>query len=219
LAVCYYCPKIIKANGDKMIQIIHQPADKFFKEAMTTIHVAKEFIEKNLKGEFLKQVTLPTLKVVKETFINKAFRKKEADLVYSVRINGNLGYFYILCEHQGKVDKMMAFRLWQYIILLIEFHLRQHPDESLPIVYPIVVYTGTQKWNAPLEIFDLFGENKELARKIFNLPYQLIDIQRISDEDLRKNLRSGLVKYVLKYQKNRANVSFLKNLFKDTSKN
>jgi hypothetical protein len=29
-----------------MIQIIHQPADKFFKESMTIIRVAKEFLKK-----------------------------------------------------------------------------------------------------------------------------------------------------------------------------
>lgn len=196
-----------------MIQIIHQPNDKLFKESMTSLSVAKEFFASHLPAEILKKVDLSTLKLEKETFITISFRKKEADLIYSLIINGNRGYFYLLCEHQGKIDAMMAFRLWQYILLLIEAHLKQHPGSVLPIVYPIVVYTGERKWNAALEIFDLFGENKELARQIFTSPYQLIEIHKISDGDLKKNLLIGLVEFVLKHQKRRANEEFMKNLF------
>lgn len=63
----------------------------------------------------------------------------------------------------------------------------------------MVIYAGDDPWNAPLEIFPLFGELEALARETFLKSCQFIDVNRISDEVLRKQLLSGLVAYTLKY--------------------
>jgi predicted transposase YdaD len=50
---------------------------------------------------------LRTLTPKPNSFIDEKLKAQEADLVYSVQINGEEGYFFILCEHQSYPDKMM----------------------------------------------------------------------------------------------------------------
>jgi hypothetical protein len=117
-----------------------------------------------------------------------------------------------VCEQQTEVDTRMAFRLWRYAVRLMELHIRQHPDGPLPPVYTLVVYSGQEPWTAPLEIFPLFGNQEAWAREWLFKPYQLIDLQRLDDEDLQKHLGSGLLEFALKYRTIRNLASFLETL-------
>ncbi|MCE3238889.1 MAG: putative transposase, partial [Gammaproteobacteria bacterium] len=94
----------------------------------------------------------------------------------------------------------------------MELHIRQHPEEPLPPVYTLVVYSGQDPWTAPLEIFPLFGNQEAWAREWLFKPYQLIDLQRLDDKDLQKHLGSGLLEFALKYRTIRNLASFLETL-------
>jgi predicted transposase/invertase (TIGR01784 family) len=196
-----------------MPTFIHQPHDKLFKKAMTDIRVAKEFFATYLPEEIQKNFDLRTLKIEKQSFIDEAYKGTEADVVYSVEIDNNFGYLYLLCENQSEIDPKMSFRLLLYTVRLMEFHQKKNPASPLPIVYPIVLYTGKKTWDAPRDVFGLFGEQANLARKILFQPYLLIEVQKISDEDLRCHLWSGMVNFVLKYREVRYLAEFLEVLF------
>jgi predicted transposase/invertase (TIGR01784 family) len=183
-----------------MVSIIHQPHDKFFRTSMTDFRVASEFFKAHLPDKILNQVDLSTLALQKSTFIDEAYQACEADLLYLVIIGNAKAYLYILCEHQSKVDNDMAFRMLTYIVRAMELHRKQNPGDSLPIVYPVVVYTGEKPWDAPLDIFELYGTNKVLAREIMFQPYQLIDVDRLDDQQLQQRQWSGLVEFALKYR-------------------
>lgn len=195
-----------------MPQIIHQPHDKFFKQSLRDRRVAIEFFQTHLPVELLEQIDLNTLKLEKHSFIDEAYKTTEADVVYSAQLGTSLAYFYLLCEQQTEVDQTIAFRLLQYSIRLIELHLKQYPKSSLPIVYPLVIYTGDKPWDAPRDIFELFGEQETLARALFLKPYRLIEVQQLADETLRQQQWAGLMEFVLKYQKVRDLAQFLEVL-------
>jgi hypothetical protein len=127
-------------------------------------------------------------------------------------MNQQTGYLYTVCEQQTEVDTRMAFHLWAYAVRLMELHIRQHPEEPLPPVYTLVVYSGQDPWTAPLEIFPLFGNQEGWAREWLFKPYQLIDLQRLDDKDLQKHLGSGLLEFALKYRTIRNLASFLETL-------
>jgi predicted transposase/invertase (TIGR01784 family) len=95
----------------------------------------------------------------------------------------------------------------------MELHHKRYPKSPLPIVYPLVIYTGEKLWDAPRVIYDLFGDQRELAKEVLLQPYQLIDIHRVDDTDLRNHLLSGLVEFVLKYRKVRDFGIFLEMFF------
>ena len=195
-----------------MISAIHQPHDKFFKLSLGEYPVAKEFFTEHLPASILKKTDLSTLKLEKESFVDENFKGSEADIVYSVTIKNKKSYIYILCEHQSTIDQWIAFRLWGYLIRLLEAHLKQHPDEPLPFVYPMVVYTGQEAWNAPLDIFPLFGDQQSLAQEWFLKPFQLLNIHKIPDDEMRQRQWCGIVEFALKYKKVRDFRKFLETL-------
>jgi predicted transposase/invertase (TIGR01784 family) len=186
-----------------MTKLIHQPHDKLFKVAMKDLRVAREFFESHLPADILKQVNLDTLKLEKHSFIDDVYKSTEADVVYSIKQGENTGYFYLLCENQSEVDKMIAFRLLVSKVRLMEQHHKQNPHSPLPLVYSMVVYTGEKLWDAPMDIVDLMAEPKALAQQVFSEPYQLIDVQRMSDDEIRQRSWSGLVEFALKYRRAR----------------
>lgn len=198
-----------------MESFIRQPNDKLFKQAMADIRVAREMFESRLPKQMLKKINLDTLTLEKHSFIDNTFKTTEADVVYSVQLKSSKrkAYLYLLCENQSNVDQMMAFRLLKYTVRIMELHQKQYPKGPLPIVYPMIIYIGEKKWNAPRDIFDLFGEYKELARQILFQPYQLIDVQRMDDENVIQHCWWGLVEYVFKYRKDRDFERFLDTIF------
>jgi predicted transposase YdaD len=121
-------------------------------------------------------------------------------------------YLYLLREHQSSIDLWMAFRLWIYITRLMEAHRTKHPESPLPLIYPMVVYTGQEPWNAQLDIFSLFDKNKDIAKAWLLQPFQLLNIHTISDDDMRKRQWCGVVEFALKNKKVRDFQKFLKTL-------
>ena len=192
--------------------ILHQPHDKLFKLSMAELAVAREFFEKNLPAAILKNIDLNSLKLEKESFIDEAYKDTEADVVYSVKMGNATTYLYLLCEEQTEVDEWLAFRVLVYTVRIMELHKKQHPGESLALVYPMVVYIGDEEWDAPLDIFPLFGDAENLAKELMFKPYQLLDVQRISDDELYQDMLFGLVAFAMKYRETADFQRFLKKL-------
>ena len=191
------------------LSVIHQPHDKFLKLSLEEPQVADEFFREHLPASVVRVMDLTTLKLEKESFIDENFKGTEADVIYSVRVNEAKAYLFLLCEHQSQPDPWIAFRLWVYRIRLMELHIKQHAGQSLPLVYPLIIYTGQSPWNAPFSIFELFGHQRALAEEWFFKPFQLLDIHQLSDEDIRRRQWCGVVEFSLKYKKARDFKQFL----------
>ncbi len=193
---------------------IHQPADKFFKQSMRDKRVARGFFQQHLPLELKSLINFDTLKINHSSFIDEEFRHYESDLVYEVRTGDRRsGYLYLLLEKQSSIDRMMAFRVYRYSLLLLEHHRQKAGvrKDELPIIYPMVIYSGKAKWTAPQSIVDLFSD-PELAKTYWN-KYQLIDLQRLNDSTLASNTWAGLMQISLKNQKVIELKSFLEQLF------
>ncbi len=194
------------------MSVIHQPHDKFIRLSLGQLRVAQEFFTEHLPATVLENINLATLKLENRSFIDENYKGTEADIVYSVSIAGTAAYLYLLCEHQSTVDDWIAFRLWVYMVRLMEMHRKQNPEQPLPLIYPMVIYTGQEIWNAPLDIFPLFGDQNTLAREWLFKPFQLLDIHQIPDDEMRQRQWCGLVEFALKHKKAIDFKQFLKTL-------
>ena len=184
-----------------MASLIHQPMDKLFKKFMEEPPMLREFLTTHLPPKLLKKIDLNTLRLENNSFIDEALRAREADVLYSVNMGKRFAYLYILCEQQSEVDHDIAYRLLVYTVRIMETHRKRFPKKPLPLVYPLVVYSGDQVWDAPRDIFSLFGEEEALAREYLFKPYPLWDIHRNSDETLHQLNWPGLVAFALKHCK------------------
>ena len=125
--------------------------------------------------ELLEITDLSKLKLQNTSMIDDNFRAFEADVIYSVDFNKNHGALYILFEHLTAPEELVSWRTFRYLTLYIERHISQHENPlPLPLVYPIIVYTGSKPYTYSTDFFDLFGtENKKLAKSFFLSPQQL----------------------------------------------
>lgn len=128
--------------------------------------------------------------IYNSSYITKNLENRECDIVYKMKDKE----VYFLIEHQTKVDYMMPFRMQEYICEIIRSYIIgknidnqniNNKNIKLPLVVPIVLYTGYKKWGAKLELSviqeNLSGYTKDLIR------YNLIDINNFTEDELLGN--------------------------------
>ena len=117
----------------------------------------------------------------------------------------------MLIEHQSSSDYWMAFRLWQYMLLLCERHKDANKNKSnsaaekdnkLPLICPIVVYANDKPYNAPRSFWELFEDSKT-AKELMGDEYLLVDLQKQSDNEIEQKKHLGMMEYMLKHIKAR----------------
>lgn len=160
---------------------VRQKHDKSFKDIL----VDKDEMAKFLKQFMEIEVKSEELEEQKNNYINKQFEKRESDIIYKIR-NKEI---YILIEHQSKIDKRIPRRIFEYcmgIMMGIEKSQKQD-DGSNPVIIPIVIYTGLNKWNVKTNFSDTQKTYEGYQEYKINLNYKLIDINKYSKEQLIEN--------------------------------
>jgi predicted transposase YdaD len=154
------------------------------------------------------RVDWTSLRLERGSVVDPALRETETDLLFSARLkDGRQVLFYVLLEHQSKVERWMALRLLSYVVRQLEHWRREHPDSRLmPMILPLVLYYGPDGvWTAPRrveELFDVPEEERELWLAV--LPqfwYGLDDAEYFEkgrDEGLAKGLAKGRAEDILR---------------------
>ena len=175
---------------------INHPHDKTVRLMLSNSKEAANLINLALKTDFVK---VNQIEQYKSSFVTKAYKNRESDIVYKDLKNKGI---YYLIEHQSKQDKMMAVRMIEYSLEIIRSALdlmKKEKREEFPTVIPIVLYTGKGKWKIPQSLEDV-----QVKLADINLPsigsYKLIDINTYSDDDLIK--AKGALPKVLLMEKN-----------------
>ena len=180
---------------------ISNPHDRFFRQSLSDIQIAKDFFEAHLPRNILAKIDLNSLAICKESYIEEDLRESIDDIVYRVKVeDGQQGYIYLALEHQSTAKHFMAFRFIKYQLAIIDNHLKQNPkSKHLPLVFPLLYYHGTKTpYPEPTDFFDLFV-NKDLAREFFLRPLRLIDTNKFSDEEIKTHKLAGLLELVQKH--------------------
>lgn len=181
---------------------------------MSDPKVAVEFFNKHLPAKIKNIVDLNSIRLEKSSFIDDKLKQQSADLLFQTKFNSKPGYLYLLLEHQSQVEKLMPFRILKYMVAIIDQHLNKTKKEILPVVYPMVFYSGGKKYNYSTDLFDLFGTERKLAIDILYKPYPLIDLSQIPDAELEHNMQYGILAMVMKHAHDRKVTEFLKGFLK-----
>ena len=197
--------------SDKIIKNNH---DHFFKSMMPEPKVIKEFFACHLPVHIKSMINFACIKPEKDSFITDELDERLSDLLVSVEFNKTPGYIYILIEHQSQPKKLMPFRILKYLVSIWDLHLKTNKKQQLPIIYPMIFYTGLKKYNYSTCFLDLFSDNK-LAKDILCSPYQLIDLSQISDQELISQPWYGMFASVMKHAHDKNALEFLKQLTKN----
>ena len=191
---------------------INHPHDKTVRLMLSNSQEAANLINLALKTDFVKA---NQIEQYKSSFVTKAYKNRESDIVYKDLKNKGI---YYLIEHQSKQDKMMAVRMIEYSLEIIRSALdlmKKEKREEFPTVIPIVLYTGKGKWKIPQSLEDV-----QVKLADINLPsigsYKLIDINTYSDDDLIK--AKGALPKVLLMEKSTKNINKVKEIMNKMEK-
>ena len=173
--------------------------DQLFRKSLENPIVAYELLQAHLPQEVLAIIDTSTLKLEKESFIEHNLTASIADVLFSVKFNGNDGFIYLLLEHQSSPDHFMAFRLFKYMVNICDQYMTRHPKtKNLPLIYPLIIYNGTKSYNAPRNLWDLFN-NEILAKKFWTEDHKIVNVHDIPDEEFKTRIWSGILEFFLKH--------------------
>ena len=192
------------------------PHDSLIKKVMENPIAAQEFLEEYLPESFKSRIDLSTVKIEKESFVEKNLKKQLSDIILSVKTKNNQKAFvYTLIEAQVNPDYWIAFRLWKYILLLCERHIKN--KEKLPLICPLVFYHGSKKYDAPMNLWELFSDPEE-AKNLLSNNYQLVDLQSMSDDEINYDKHLSIILYMMKHAHQRDKLKLIENIFKNCNK-
>ncbi len=166
--------------------------------------VARDFFQQHLDKSLRERLNWDTLEYQGISFIDHRLRYSACDVLYKVTFSNRPAYLYVLLEHQSAPDQMMPFRVLKYTCNIIDRHLQlqmkpKNRVKPIPLVVPLVFYTGKKKYRYSNDINTLVNASAEDVERYFLKPFKLIDLKAIDDEQIRERVWSGLVELVMKY--------------------
>ncbi len=180
----YDYTSLMEESTEYNFEKIHQYRDKGYKVILDNKNEAVQLINRVLEIENTEyEINNEQIEKYNSSFITQDFKSKESDLVYKKKGED----IFFLIEQQSKVDYTMAYRILNYCIEIIRSAMDQNKfgkkAYQIPAVYPIVLYTGKEKWNAKKYIEECQMKLKGAKRTTF-ASYNLMDINCITEEDL-----------------------------------
>lgn len=188
------------AKGKHPESGIHQPHDKFFKEALSRLDIVRDYITTFLPKSIVVKLDLGSLELSKDSYLTKELHKSFSDLVYRCRYGQGKQTISIalLFEHKSRPDRYIRLQLLQYMLNMWEAQ-RNNKIPLTPIM-PIVFYHGQQPWiKRPFAA--LFKKiDHDLRRFLPEWDYALTDLNKYQIEDIA-NLKAGiLINLLLAYK-------------------
>jgi hypothetical protein len=173
------------------------PHDTGYKLLFSAPEMVRDLILGFVPDDWLHGLDFNTLEKVPGNYVSDDQKEREDDVVWRIQAGGDWVYLYLLIEFQSTIDPHMALRMMVYVGLLYQDLLRRQEipnDGRLPPVLPIVLYNGTQRWNAATQIADLIAAVPGMVDRFKpHMEYLLIDEGGYTDKELRslKNLMAA----------------------------
>ena len=171
---------------------IHEGHDKAAKRLLRDANMMADVLRLCLPAELLDALALDSLRLLPAEHVDAELRRRRGDLLWSVQRRSG-GTALIPVEAQSIHDEHMAARMTILNGMLYEgiAPTMKGPDGRLPVVLPIVLYTGQRPWT-PAQLPDPLPG---LPSYVADPSYLLLDVQALAALDLpQRNRLSVLVR-------------------------
>jgi len=176
-----------------------QPHDRLFRAVFSQPQHAEGLLRAVLPPAIAARLDFSALQTLPSTFIAPALREHRADLLFSVTLDAQPAFVYVLLEHQSTVDPLMPLRVLEYMLRIWDEHLRAPENDGavrVPPIVPIVFHHSHSGWTAPTAFRDVLAMPADVRDLLEpHLPsFELIldDLSRESDDALRARILTAL---------------------------
>ncbi len=165
------------------------PHDGSYRRLFSHARMVEDLIRRYIGPAWIDRLDFSTLEMVPAHYVSDELEQRESDVVWRLRYgpSGEWFYVYLLIEFQSGVVRFMAIRVLSYMMLLYQdLILRKQLTRSrkLPPVLPIVLYNGTRKWTAPLQVAELIESLPGCEALLPRFEYLVIDEGHLPPEQL-----------------------------------
>ena len=193
------------AEQENNIEVIN-PHDKLFRETYGDKENARSLLTNCLPSQVLELVDLSTLEISKDSFIGKELADYYSDILYRVMLkDGSAGSIYLLFEHKSYHDKYVHLQLLEYMVKIWRLHIKQNKHKEkyvkLPIVIPLLICHARKEWpEDTVRLTSLLsGPVDDLAGYIPDFGFELYDLHRFSDDQIKGTIMSRVMLLLFKY--------------------
>ena len=133
--------------------IIHNSHDTSIRKILSNKDEVALFINKVLQlSKINKEIRADMLERYETSLITKSYLNREADIIYKRK---DMDVFFLI-EHQSRIDYNMPIRIMEYVTAIITNYWYSDKENIVnrkyPLVIPIVLYIGKNKWNVEKHI-------------------------------------------------------------------
>jgi hypothetical protein len=189
--------------------------DKLLKNILKDENEVAELINQFLEPK--EEVKAENLIRYTNSYITKKYKSKEEDLVYKLK---NQEIFFLI-EHQSTIDNNIPYRMLNYCLDIMQEWSRNRKirrNTRYPIVVPIIIYTGKQKWKMQKNFKEKQISNCVFERYKIDLEYNFIDINKLSRQILlEKDTMFGYAMFIEKAEDTKELIENLNIIIKSTN--
>jgi predicted transposase/invertase (TIGR01784 family) len=161
--------------------------DSGYKKLFSNRTIFRQLIETFISEAWVKELDFAKCETLDKSFVTDHYKETESDLIYKLKLRRKTVYIYVLLEFQSKVDTFMGLRVLFYILsFYMDYRANHKRVKKLPAIFPIVLYNGQRKWNAPTKISDLIEGEPPLGQYAIQFQYLLLNEKAYSKEQLLK---------------------------------
>jgi hypothetical protein len=163
-------------------RISHRPSRKVIREFLDrgTLWLLEDPVQVRdllqiLEPSLAQRLDFDRAERVNRSFIPADLQKQESDLIFRVPFLDDMAepgrevWVYVLLEHQSAPDPEMGLRLYLYMGQLWDSQRRAWRDANRPpeqrrlhAIIPLILYTGSTPWSAPIGLANLMDLPVEL---------------------------------------------------------
>jgi predicted transposase/invertase (TIGR01784 family) len=181
-------------------EVIASPHDKVVKVYLGEKETAESLFKEYLPAKITKNLDFNTLKISKDTFVDKKMSDYFSDILYQINLLNIPILIYFLIEHKSREERLTGFQVLKYMVGIWKLHLKQNEDaKTLPVIIPIIIYHGPQKWKIDTHFISLFNAPDYLKEYIPDFSYNLQDISSIPDKEIKGAVLLRILFKTLKY--------------------
>ena len=144
---------------------LKNPHDLLCRKTLGNRKNARSFLQHYLPRAVLDAIDLNSVEIEKDSFITDELQEYFSDLLYKVRFEKQPGYIYALIEHKSYSEKHIGLQLIEYMLQC--WKVKKREKQPLPIILPIIIYHGQEKWKGGQSFADAFPPHLWLCNAIF----------------------------------------------------
>ncbi len=182
------------------------PHDGAYKQLFSHPRMVEDLLKDFVLQKWVAELDFNTLERYPGSFVSDDLQQRHEDVVWRIQHKGQWCYVYLLIEFQSQVDPWMALRMLVYTGLLYQDLVKSQAvkaGESLPPVFPLVLYNGLGNWNASQEVSGLIAPHvPELSDYTPSQKYYILNVSTIPADVLVQ--AQGLVGVLVRMERSQS---------------